>query len=295
MFDRRRYVRAQLWRETTLPVYLGVAVLALAVSCMFLTSALFSDTPFLLYTPLLAAGLLIVGGSYEKSAAPRALAWVLALIVMALTGLVAAIGTATMNDGRIGVNLLICGGLLLIPAGITGFMLWQAWRAYRTAVADSRLQILVDLVQFRGDVSFDEIAEELNSTAAHAAELAEQAIADGALAGLVDAQYRRVYSLGGLAKKQAQLGSVVQARGQMSMQDLSQELQTPEALIKTWLYQLVRRGHFSGYVDWDQQIVYSRQRGALTAQNSCPNCTAALNLAGQGIIGCQYCGAEIFL
>ncbi|KAA3663625.1 MAG: hypothetical protein DWQ04_09895 [Chloroflexi bacterium] len=183
----------------------------------------------------------------------------------------------------------------LVLLGLIVFFLLRSFRAYAAALSASAEQLLVDLVQQRGEVTFDEAAEELRSSASQVAHVAEQAVAAGALAGAVDLSNQRVYSMAMLAKKQAQLASVVQAQGQVTMPDLSRELRAPESLIRQWLYQLVRRGRFSGYVDWQSDTVFSQERSQLQQRHTCPNCTAPLELVGQGIIGCTFCGAEIFI
>ena len=58
--------------------------------------------------------------------------------------------------------------------------------------------------------------------------------------------------------------------------------------------ELVGRGLFSGYVDWNKGMLFSVEA---------PNCKGRevselrrpARLAGKGLIKCPYCGAEIFL
>lgn len=295
LFNRRRYVQQEIWDKSMLPLVGGVALFTLAVSCMFLTVGFLSQIPFLLYTPLLGALLLVMGAYYETHAVPRAVTLWIVVVITAVTGLLVAIGTANANESRLGPNLLICAGLLLIPLAAAVYATLQATIQYRQSVAGALDQILIDMVQVRGEVTVDELAEELKIGPSLVIAKAEQAIADGKLAGVVDPENERVYSVSTIAQKQKQLGSIIQARGQATTQELSEALKAPENLIRRWLYQLVRLGHFSGYVDWETHTVYSRQRASLTGQELCPNCAATLKLVGQGVIGCQFCGAEIFI
>lgn len=294
MLNKRRYLNEEIWTDSPMSITLAVATLGLAVSCMFLTAGFLSDAPFLLYSPLLVAFLLIVSGYYEKHPVPRAVAWGLAWLVVALTGLLVVIGTA-VNGGGTGRAVLTCFGLLILPTAGVGYAIWQAILSYRKAVAASLDQMLIDLVELRSEVSFDEAQQELGEGKTAVLHRAETLHTAGRLTGAVDPSNEMLYSLAGLAKKQAQVASIIQARGQMALPDLSTEMKVPTELLRQWLYQQVRLRHFSGFVDWVNEIVYSRQRDQLQAQQTCPNCAAELNLAGQGIIGCQYCQAEIFI
>jgi len=294
MQTRSRLIRQQLWGKTSLPLYVTMAVFVLTVSCMFLTTAFFSTATFLFYTPLFAAFWMLAGAWQEKKPLPRAVALAGAWVILFGTFGLAAFGIA--RNGGNWVPVLVTGSVFtLIVAALIGFFVWRTIGAYAKALADSAEQLLVDLVQMRGEVTFDEAAEELRSSASQVAHVAEQAVASGALSGAVDLSNQRIYSMVMLAQKQAQLASVVQAQGQVTLPDLSRELRAPESLIRQWLYQLVRRGRFSGYVDWTSDTVFSQERAQLQQRQTCPNCTAPLQLVGQGIIGCTFCGAEIFI
>lgn len=291
-FNKRRYVQQQIWDGSPFALYTGVAAFSLAVSCMFLTVGFLTGPSFLLYTPLIAAGLLLIGGFNEPHPIPRAWAWGLAWLVIAITGLFGVIGAA---DGGRGTAVFLCLGLLLLPTLGIGYSIWQAMQGYRAAIAASHDQMLLDLVELRHDLSFDEVDEELGigkTAVLHRAETLHEA---GRLTGAVDPNNERLYSLTGLAQKQNQIGSFIQAQGQIRFHDLSREMKVPEQLLRDWLYQMVRLGHFSGYVDWENDTVYSRQRDELLQQQTCPNCAAELKIAGQGIIGCEFCQAEIFV
>jgi len=64
--------------------------------------------------------------------------------------------------------------------------------------------------------------------------------------------------------------------------------------VKAWLYDLVGKGLFSGYVNWDEGVLYSRQASQLKT-NRCPKCGGEVKLAGKGVVTCPFCGTEIFL
>jgi ribosomal protein L37AE/L43A len=69
--------------------------------------------------------------------------------------------------------------------------------------------------------------------------------------------------------------------------------------IKKYVYDLVGKGLFTGYVDWKAGRLISQDATLLANKirdtGKCPNCGAPLSLAGKGLVKCDYCGAEFFL
>ena len=96
-------------------------------------------------------------------------------------------------------------------------------------------------------------------------------------------------------QEQRALIDIVKTRGQVQVSDLVLELKSTRDRVQQDLYQLVGRGLFSGYVDWDNGVLYSVEAKQLNGRQTCPNCGGALELGGKGLIKCPYCGAEIFL
>lgn len=96
-------------------------------------------------------------------------------------------------------------------------------------------------------------------------------------------------------REQRKLLDMVKTRGQVAVADLVLELNATTDKVRNDIYDLVGRGLFSGYVDWDKGVLYSVEASALKGQSSCPNCGGKLELAGKGVIKCPYCGSEIFL
>ncbi len=96
-------------------------------------------------------------------------------------------------------------------------------------------------------------------------------------------------------REQRKLLDMVKTRGQVAISDLVLELNANTDKVRNDIYDLVGRGLFSGYVDWDKGVLYSVDASALTSRSTCPNCGGQLELAGKGIIKCPYCGSEIFL
>jgi hypothetical protein len=77
--------------------------------------------------------------------------------------------------------------------------------------------------------------------------------------------------------------------------DLARELGVPLGVLRAWLYDLVAAGRFSGYINWDEGLLYSAEAQALRAAGHCPRCGGELALAWAGVICGAHCGAETFL
>ncbi len=94
--------------------------------------------------------------------------------------------------------------------------------------------------------------------------------------------------------RQRKILDVVKTRGQVDIRDLVFELKVDTQQVRDDIYRLVGLGLFTGYVNWDQGVLYSREASQLTG-NKCPNCGGEQEFVGKGVIACKYCGAEIFL
>lgn len=99
----------------------------------------------------------------------------------------------------------------------------------------------------------------------------------------------------GRAQKQRQLLNMVKTRGQVAISDLAIEMDVSRDQVQHMLHDLVGKGLFSGYVNWDEGVLYSRQASQLRERTTCEVCGGQLELAGQGVIRCPFCGTEYFL
>ncbi len=97
------------------------------------------------------------------------------------------------------------------------------------------------------------------------------------------------------AAKQRKLLNIVQTRGQVKVDDLVLEMQLPREQVREMIYSLVGLGVFSGYIKWDEGVLYSSQASQLRDLARCPNCGGEIELSGKGVAQCRFCGTEFFL
>lgn len=95
--------------------------------------------------------------------------------------------------------------------------------------------------------------------------------------------------------KQRKILEMVAARGQVRISDAALELKASRDQIQSWVYNLVGLGLFSGYINWDDGILYSAQASQLKGLDTCKKCGGKLEIAGKGVIKCPYCGTEYFI
>jgi tRNA(Ile2) C34 agmatinyltransferase TiaS len=65
--------------------------------------------------------------------------------------------------------------------------------------------------------------------------------------------------------------------------------------VQNQVHALVGMGVFSGYVNWDDGVLYSAEAANLRDLERCKYCGGELKLVGKGVISCPFCGTEYFL
>ena len=96
-------------------------------------------------------------------------------------------------------------------------------------------------------------------------------------------------------QKQRQLLDIVKSRGQVAVPDLAIEMSVSADQVKNMVHQLVGLQVFSGYINWDEGVLYSAEASNLRQLDKCKNCGGEINLVGKGVVKCKYCGTEYFL
>ncbi len=95
--------------------------------------------------------------------------------------------------------------------------------------------------------------------------------------------------------RQRRLLGAVEAAGEISIADLALETGATRDQVRADLFDLVSKGLFSGYVDWNGGRLFARQASELRQLEQCQRCGSPLSLAGKGLIRCPFCGTEYFL
>lgn len=96
-------------------------------------------------------------------------------------------------------------------------------------------------------------------------------------------------------QRQRQVLDIVKSRGQVSVQDLALETGMSVADVKAIVHALVGLQVFSGFINWDDGVLYSVEASQLRTLDKCKNCGGELKLVGKGVVTCRFCGTEYFL
>ena len=145
-----------------------------------------------------------------------------------------------------------------------------------------------------GCAAIDQLARELRIAEYESGQILTAMLDAKKIIGYLDLKYNRFYSIPAMVEKRNKLLGMIKAHGEISLNQLAGELEAPPELVKEWIYYLVDNELFSGYINWQDGILYSLEGGQISGQ-SCPKCGGELILAGKGITHCNFCGTEIFL
>ncbi len=123
-------------------------------------------------------------------------------------------------------------------------------------------------------------------------------LAPGALAGGLGVfLYMRGRQQEAESQRARQLGrllGLIQARGQVPIDQIMLELRMDRQAVQNAIYELVSLGLFTGYIDWERMVFYTAD-AAQVGSTTCPNCGGQREFVGRGIVRCPYCGATLFI
>lgn len=234
----------------------------------------------------------------EPGGLARAALWGGAAMLVIVGGLVGTLGlaleTREWTAGTVGFAVL-CLPPALVLGAVAAYFANRAWPQVSAEMRAEREARLLEIMAAHGAAPLGELARELDLPPSQIDDLVEGLIHQGRLAARLDTEHGWVYSAATLAAKQKQMLGAVTARGQISFEALANELNVPRAWLREWIYQAVKRGEFTGYLNWNEGQLYSAEAEKLRADSRCPRCGGELGLAGQGIIQCAHCGSEIFI
>lgn len=94
--------------------------------------------------------------------------------------------------------------------------------------------------------------------------------------------------------QERKLLNMVLTQGRVHVAEAALELDVSRDQVKAYIYDLVGKQLFTGYINWNDGILYAREAAEMRT-NKCPNCGGERELAGKGIVRCPYCGSELFL
>jgi len=95
-------------------------------------------------------------------------------------------------------------------------------------------------------------------------------------------------------EKEKKVLNVVSTQGKVNLSNLALEMHASLDQVKNWVYDLVGKGLFTGYIDWKSGTLYARDAASMQT-TKCPNCGGVRELVGKGVVKCPYCGAELFI
>jgi hypothetical protein len=95
-------------------------------------------------------------------------------------------------------------------------------------------------------------------------------------------------------QKKERLMGMIQAAGKVSLASAAIELKMTRDQVKNAILDLVNQGLFSGFINWQEQMFYSKDLSQMQT-TKCPNCGGQREAVGKGLVKCQYCGVELFL
>ena len=96
------------------------------------------------------------------------------------------------------------------------------------------------------------------------------------------------------AAKEKKILNIVRTQGRVNIAELVIEMDLTRDQVKEYIYDLVGKGLFAGYINWNEGILYAREASEMQT-TKCPNCGGIREFVGKGIVKCPYCGSDLFL
>jgi DNA-directed RNA polymerase subunit RPC12/RpoP len=256
-----------------------------------LSSALFMLGAFVFPAMALAVEIATL---MERKPPAKAMLGGIALLTMGVGMLLSIV--AWLPDLSGGFMVLCYGPVMILFAIPFVIALTKAPPALRSEIAaEQEATALRYIAAHDGAATYAGLVDALDLPKSEVDALCRDLAATGSLSGGCWTKHERFYTDEALERKYQRLLGCVEARGEIPLDDLALEVGAPRGLVKEWIYTLVRNGRFSGYINWDEEVLYSTEANQIRDAGRCPQCGGELGLAGKGVVRCDYCGAEIFL
>jgi len=167
--------------------------------------------------------------------------------------------------------------------------------AARAADHTARLDRLAELIGERGHLTFDEAAAEIGVTLEAAVELAVEVRRTGRCVLEIDLHRGRMWGRTWADSRCAQLRDDLGIAGRVELEAFASANGVPTGMVREWLYTLVYRRQLTGYISWEEGVLYSADATALRGSSRCPSCSGQLELVSRGVIECQHCDTQTLL
>lgn len=95
-------------------------------------------------------------------------------------------------------------------------------------------------------------------------------------------------------ERQRTMLNMVQTQGRVKISDMALQLKMTRDDVQKNIYDLVGKGLFTGYVNWNDGVLVNKTAGEMQT-TKCPNCGGEREVVGQGVVKCPYCGSELFV
>jgi hypothetical protein len=98
----------------------------------------------------------------------------------------------------------------------------------------------------------------------------------------------------GEVEKEKKILNIVSTHGQVNVGEVAVEMNLTRDQVRNYVYDLVGKELFTGYINWGDGILYARQAADMRT-TKCPNCGGVRQVVGKGVVQCPYCGVDLFL
>lgn len=95
--------------------------------------------------------------------------------------------------------------------------------------------------------------------------------------------------------QQRRMLDLLRERGSAPLSDLATQLEITPETAQSLLMELMRMQVFSGYANWEQNIVSVVDADQLRRMTACVVCSSPLQLTTAGVTRCSHCGTEYSL